>query len=325
MNGSMRRKDGEITVNDAEGILALLLTPGMGTSAVRHTLAALREARLELKAVVGLRPADLIAALPEGSGPLASLLAKCTEDHVRRASYLLAQAEKRGAHPLCITHETYPRSILGLLGSAAPPLLFVLGARELLDGAAASVVGTREPTPEGAALARRVSGCLTNLGIPVVSGGADGVDTCAHESALESGGRTLVVLPSGLLRYAPPPAIEHALRTGRAALVSPYPPDQEWCRYGAVQRNALTVAFGQMTCVIEPRKQGGSIRAARYALEYRMRLLVHIPEAESTLASTLTHAGALPLLDEQGRFDPARIRALWESRPAPGPGQGELF
>ncbi len=62
------------------------------------------------------------------------------------------------------------------------------------------IAGTREPSPQGAALARRVGYTLAQRGITLITGGAPGVDVEALRGAIKAGGRILLVLP-----YMPPP------------------------------------------------------------------------------------------------------------------------
>ena len=73
----------------------------------------------------------------------------------------------------------------------APPTLFVAGDLALLHhGARVAIVGSRQATPEGCARARKLASRLCDRGMVVVSGLAQGIDTAAHQAALDRGGRT---------------------------------------------------------------------------------------------------------------------------------------
>ncbi len=87
---------------------------------------------------------------------------------------------------------------------ADPPSSVSVSGAWPLEGPAIAIVGARRASEAGLRFARRLARGLAEEGVIVVSGGALGVDAAAHEGALDGGGRTLVVLPTGL--DAPYPA-----------------------------------------------------------------------------------------------------------------------
>ena len=89
-----------------------------------------------------------------------------------------------------------------------------------------AIVGSRRATRDGKRAAREFAATLAREGVCVVSGLARGVDTCAHEGALEGGGATIAVLGSGADVIYPPENEELAARIldGGGAIVSEYPP-----------------------------------------------------------------------------------------------------
>jgi DNA processing protein len=263
--------------------------------------------------------------LPPGFEALAFYLTRWGSQYRERAAGMLEQAAKAGVTTLTCGDADYPPLLTRHLGEARPPLLFVLGDLELMDGPSAGVVGTRKPSDGGRFLAEGCAESFAAHGIPVVSGGARGVDSIAHAAALDSGGKTLVVLPQGLLSYRGPAALREAVDEGRAALLSEFVPDAEWETYAAVTRNATISALSRMVCVIEPKKRGGSIRTARCALEQGKRVLVHVAPGQASVARTLATGGARNLLDADGQFSSDYLIDQWESAPEPPQGQGELF
>jgi DNA processing protein len=121
---------------------------------------------------------------------------------------------------------TYPASLLDL--AQAPVGLFMRGQITEADRRRVTVVGTREPSAAGFAVARQLSMELAAAGYTVVSGLAVGIDTAAHAGALIApGGRTLVVLGSGLEHIHPRGNRSLAAEAAtRGALLTEYPPDQ---------------------------------------------------------------------------------------------------
>lgn len=109
-----------------------------------------------------------------------------------------------------------------------PPLLFVKGKLPA-DEVGVSVVGSREATEKGRSIAANVAKGLVDRSISVISGLAMGIDTAAHEAALEVGGRPIGVLGTGINRLSPSTPRSRDLHervAAAGALVSQFFPDQ---------------------------------------------------------------------------------------------------
>ena len=110
---------------------------------------------------------------------------------------------------------------------------------------------------------------LAEAGVTVLSGLALGIDAAAHEQALESGGRTIAVLGTGILHSYPKENTELAERIADSgALVSQFWPSQPPTRYTFPRRNVVTSGLSQGTVVIEASKTSGAKMQARLALEH---------------------------------------------------------
>src|SRR5579884_1134843 len=79
-----------------------------------------------------------------------------------------------------------------------PETIWAIGDLSLLDAPAVAVVGTRRATAYGLRITREIVGAFARAGACIVSGMAFGIDAAAHRAALECGGRTVAVLPSGI-------------------------------------------------------------------------------------------------------------------------------
>ncbi len=95
-------------------------------------------------------------------------------------------------HPHRLAGVALPTGVLDL--EQPPDSLYLTGVMPL--GPRVAVVGTRRPTPEAYRFTLELALQLTQAGVVVVSGGALGIDTAAHEGALHAGGGTLVVAPA---------------------------------------------------------------------------------------------------------------------------------
>lgn len=155
-----------------------------------------------------------------------------------------------------------------------PPRLFLHG--ELPRGPAVALVGTRHPSRDGEAYARHLAGALAHAGVVVLSGGAEGIDSAAHRGALDVGGATVVVAPSGFLRPFPEKNGElfaEIVERGGAHL-SEHAPDVPATRTSFFPRNALLVALAQVVIVVEAPYRSGAGNAAKCARDLNRRLMV---------------------------------------------------
>jgi DNA processing protein len=138
------------------------------------------------------------------------------------------------------------------------------------DGPAVAIVGARAATQVGMDRAHALAKHLAGRGVRVVSGGALGIDGAAHRGALAAGGRTTVVLGSGLDVPYPArhqPLFAKVLVSG-GALVSLLP-DHAPPRHGTfVQRNPLIAALADAVFVIEADVRSGSMSTARAAEQF---------------------------------------------------------
>lgn len=150
----------------------------------------------------------------------------------------------------------------------APLLLFVRGDPALLAAPQLAVVGSRNPTSNGARDAEAFAAALAGAGLAITSGLARGIDGAAHRGALAAGGRTLAVCATGLDRVFP--AAHRALArevAARGALVTEYPPGTPPLKHHFVERNRIIAGLALGTLVVEAAAQSGSLITARYALE----------------------------------------------------------
>ena len=154
----------------------------------------------------------------------------------------------------------YPRWLLEI--PDAPPVLYYQGRVEPLENQgiqpAVAIVGTRKPSDYGRRWARRLSAALAQAGVTVVSGLADGIDTEAHQSCLDAGGRTIAVMGTGLDVVYPQfnrALAEQIARQG--LLLSEYSVGTATDRGHFPRRNRIIAGLCRATLVIEaPQKSG---------------------------------------------------------------------
>lgn len=162
--------------------------------------------------------------------------------------------------------EDYPELLKNLYD--APIGLYVCGSASL-RGPAVAIVGTRQATHYGKAVARRFARDLAQAGVLVVSGMARGIDTEAHLGALEAGGRTAAVFGNGPDIIYPPEnrALCQRLRE-EGCILSEFPFGRKGDRQTFPQRNRIVSGMAEAIVVVETADKGGSLITARFAAEH---------------------------------------------------------
>jgi len=172
-----------------------------------------------------------------------------------------------GMQLVTLLDEDYPAQLLTI--HERPPFLFFRGRLDPRDGFGVAVVGTRRPSPDGVRRAEEIAAGLAARGTTVISGLAAGIDTAAHTSALDAGGRTVAVIGTGISRAYPPENAQLQRRLGDEHLVlSQFWPDAAPTRHSFPMRNAVMSGYAAATVVIEAAYRSGARMQARMALEH---------------------------------------------------------
>jgi len=189
----------------------------------------------------------------------------------------LERLRKDGILVLAVDDENYPESLKNI--SDPPICIYVKGNvkilnardRKFFDGKQIffAIVGTRKPTSYGQQIARKFAYELSEAGFVIVSGMAMGIDTVAHQAALDAGGKTVAVLGCGVnIIY---PAINYRLyqniiKTG-GAVISEFPPDQTVLKGLFISRNRIISGLSRGVLIAEGLKDSGALITARFAGE----------------------------------------------------------
>lgn len=138
-----------------------------------------------------------------------------------------------------------------------------------------AIIGTRDPDPLGVALATRLAADLAEEGIPILSGGALGIDASAHRGALLGDGRTVVVMPAGLEHWYPRrhAGLYRELLLHGGALVSPFHPRTPPTGWTFPRRNELLAALADIVVVVQAPAASGALVCAEAAMRLGRRVL----------------------------------------------------
>ena len=174
--------------------------------------------------------------------------------------------EENKVQILLFNDPVYPEALREI--PDAPSLLFFRGTLHRSDALSIGVVGSRTATPYGRAMAEKFARELTQHGLTVVSGGATGIDTAAHQGALSAGGRTIAVIGCGLDIVYPrqnEALFERIVENG--AIISEYMLGAQPEPWRFPGRNRIISGLSECTLVVEANKTSGALITARFAAE----------------------------------------------------------
>lgn len=223
----------------------------------------------EINTLLGTLPApdELPLELPSGL----VLYEQELQRYDKEAEAILGRCAELGIGVYPSSSASYPSALRSRLGGKCPPLLYTLGAHELLgEHRRVAVIGTRVPDAEGLAHTRSATRELVGRGAVILSGLARGCDAEAHRTCLEEGGLGVAVVATGLDETYPREhtALQDAL-LGRGGLVlSEYPPGRHVDRRLFVARDRLLAALATEVLVVQCGLMSGTLYTARFAQQY---------------------------------------------------------
>jgi DNA processing protein len=250
--------------------LRLTLTPGIGDETARKLLTAFgpppvifQQTPAALRQVTSSAKVDALLVEPEELSALTQTTWEWLEqDRSHRQVVVLGDA-------------FYPQALLHI--DSPPLLLYMMGRIELpiSPPSSISIVGSRNPTPQGTLNARQFGQVLREAGFTIVSGMALGVDGAAHEGALQTNSlvdpqrlATLAVVGTGLDRVYPKSHFQLAHRIAEQGLIiSEYPLGTPALSPNFPRRNRLIAGLSCATLVVEATVKSGSLITARMAAD----------------------------------------------------------
>lgn len=200
-------------------------------------------------------------------------------------------------HVITSSDREYPNSLKNI--EHPPEKLYVAGTITPQDELSLAVVGTRKFSHYGREVTQFLVEELVKAGLTIVSGLARGIDTIAHKTALEAGGRTIAVLGSGIKMITPPEnrgLVEDIVRSG--AVISEFPLDFVPTQWSFPVRNRIIAGISLGTLVIEAGEKSGALITARHALDQGKEVF-SVPGSIFSSGSVGTHllikSGANPV------------------------------
>lgn len=230
---------------------------------------------------------------------LKNLLA--SRDRAAMAAYF-DRLNHLGITALCAESPGFPADLLMI---ASPPLvLYAKGRVDLLGGERRiAVIGRRKPEHYGREAARFISAGLARGGVTVVSGMAYGIDSCAHQAALDAGGDSIAVLGCGVdIAYPPDKQALYDALCKNGLVVSEYPPGTPPLSWHFPARNRIISGLSLGVVVVEAAAKSGTRITVDYALAQGRDIFAvpgNIFSTASEGTNELLQEGAVPIRNAQ--------------------------
>lgn len=239
--------------------------------------------------------ADLEAVLCDKPGLLPQFLRwRANTDPDR----LLMRLQSEQIEAVTFADSRYPHWLKEI--SLPPPVLYCVGSLPGETDVCVSVVGTRKPTQYGLRCATEIASGLARAGFWVVSGMAKGIDSCAHRTALDSGGRTIAVLGCGPdIVYPRQNRLLYDRITRAGAVVSEFYPGTPPLRTRFPARNRIVSGMSVATVIVQAGDKSGALITARLAAEQGRDVYVvpgEIHCSASVGSNRLLYDGAAPMV-----------------------------
>ena len=216
----------------------------------------------------------------------------------QRLDEQLDQCAKDGWVFVDVFDERYPVGLADLLGDGAPPIISFKGNWDLLEESSVGFCGSRKASAKGMETARDCASQLAGAYAVIVSGNAAGIDVAAHQTALEVGGRTLIVLPQGVLRFRVRKELRANWNWENVLVISEFAPGISWNAHQAMQRNKTIIGLSDIMIVIEAGEKGGTMDAGLSTLKLGRPLYAPVYDGMPDSAAGnryLLQRGAKPL------------------------------
>ena len=189
-----------------------------------------------------------------------------------------------GNQILTIADAAYPQSLLNI--SDPPFLLFVKGRIELLNAPALAIVGSRNASPQGLRNAEAFAQAVSEAGLCIISGMAQGIDAAAHLGGLRGKGASVAIVGTGLDRVYPAANRDLAHQLAQyGTVVSEFPLGTPPLPHNFPKRNRIISGLSLGCLVVEASLQSGSLITARMALEQGREVFaipgsIHSPQSK---------------------------------------------
>lgn len=210
-------------------------------------------------------------------------------------SFMVEDMLSQGYDILPIHCDEYPKMLKKNLGKAAPTVIFTKGNKELFNDSSIAIVGSRNADKMSLQFTDNVAKRVSASKGVVVSGFAKGVDRQALDSTLDSGGKSIIVLPQGIMTFTSGfrQYYKHIIQ-GHVLIMSSFAPKAPWSKEFAMARNPIIYGMASHIYVAQSDDKGGTWSGVIDGLRKNRTIYVRWPETGEKNANVqLIQKGAI--------------------------------
>lgn len=203
-------------------------------------------------------------------------------------SFLIEELLAQGYDILPISHKDYPASLKENLKYNAPTVIYAKGNKSLLQEPSIAIVGSRNAGEKSLVFADKIARKATDENKVVVSGFAKGIDRQALDSAVDANGKSIIVLPQGIMTFATgfKQYFQH-IAQGRVLVISTFAPKVPWSVEFAMARNPIIYGMASEIFVAQSDDKGGTWSGVIDGLRKKRPVYVRYPERDEENANLL--------------------------------------
>ena len=217
-------------------------------------------------------------------------------------SFLVEELMAQGYDILPITHKDYPKLLKENLKFNAPTVLYTKGNKSLLQEPSIAIVGSRSADSKSLSFTDNMARKAADENKVVVSGFAKGVDRQALDSAVGANGKSIIVLPQGIMTFASgfKQYFKH-IAQGRVLVMSTFAPKAPWSVEFAMARNPIIYGMASEIFVAQSDDKGGTWSGVIDGLRKNRPIYVRYPEKNEKNANLLLIQKGASAIDITGR------------------------
>lgn len=218
-------------------------------------------------------------------------------------SFLVEEMIDQGYDILPITHGDYPKLLKDNLKFGAPTLIYTKGNKSLLQEPSIAIVGSRSADAKSLTFTDNVARKAVEENKAVVSGFAKGVDRKALDSAVGANGKSIIVLPQGIMTFGSgfKQYFKH-IAQGRVLVMSTFAPKAPWSVELAMARNPIIYGMASKIYVAQSDDKGGTWSGVIDGLRKNRPIYVRYPEKNEKNANLLLIQKGAFAVDSMGNI-----------------------
>ncbi len=292
-------------IKDAAYWITLAHIPGWGYAKINSLVVKFHhEMSLSITEFFAMDESQLTGVI-NLSGEEATALNEARKE-VPGNAFLAESMENQGYELIPIVSELYPKTLKeNLKSSHSPPLLYIKGEQSILTEKSLAIVGSRTAGEVSLRFTDNIAKLASKEFKVIVSGFAKGVDKQALDSAVKHLGKSIIVLPQGIMTFASGfKTYYKEIQEGNVLVLSTFFPKAPWKVELAMARNSIIYGLANEIFVAESGETGGTWQGVMAGIKRGRKIFIRMPEAgEKNANLLLIQKGAIAVDDDGNVID----------------------